>query len=452
MANRAFQRELFPRATPEQVFHALYADQPVALWIEDNTTPGATSSVLATGEHVVLAGPDWLDSLRTLWSEHRLTPEYSHLGQPLGLLVVVPYDASSHTLGLDADTTPIDTWGEPVHAVIVRRSLSVNRDNGVITAWALADDGSGAQEWSDWVERELETALASTEETPSDPAQPPLGATWRDAPDDYRGYIDAARESIRDGDVYQLCLTTQATVDWDQPDWLIHHSLRQLSPSPYQALIRTAAWSMISASPETFLRVDPHGRATTKPIKGTRPRAQDPVEDLQNVESLLASQKEQAENLMIVDLMRNDFLKVCSPDSIGVTGLFEVESYATVHQLVSTVVGDLADGHDPVDLLAACFPAGSMTGAPKQRAVEWLARVETGPRGLYAGAWGWARADGSLDLAMTIRTAVVRDGQVSVGVGGGITWSSQVDEEIAEVGHKARGALAALGVTSIQYS
>ena len=277
-------------------------------------------------------------------------------------------------------------------------------------------------------------------------------AHWRESPERYRDLIGQAREAIRDGEAYQMCVTTQVTVDTAVSDVELYETLRHSAPAPYQALMRLGEVSVVSASPETFLRLDRDGRATTRPIKGTRPRGATPEDDRELVEQLVSSDKERAENLMIVDLMRNDLLRVCRPESISVTGLFDVETYSSVHQLVSTVHGVLRDDCDGIDLITACFPAGSMTGAPKQRAVELLAQLESGPRGIYSGTWGWLGIDGTMELAMTIRTAVYSQGCVQVGVGGGITWSSVADDEIAEVGHKARKLLEALGVSGIQYS
>jgi para-aminobenzoate synthetase component 1 len=190
----------------------------------------------------------------------------------------------------------------------------------------------------------------------------------------------------------------------------------------------------------------------TRPIKGTRPRGESDELDRALIAELVESAKEQAENLMIVDLMRNDLQKVCETGSVSVTGLFEVETYSSVHQLVSTVEGTLREGADGVDALAACFPAGSMTGAPKHRAVTLLAEWESGPRGVYSGCFGWWRLDGSMEWAMTIRSALFSENGIDIGVGGGITWSSDVDQEIKEVGHKAKRLLEALGISGIQYS
>jgi anthranilate/para-aminobenzoate synthase component I len=200
----------------------------------------------------------------------------------------------------------------------------------------------------------------------------------------------------------------------------------------------------VSASPERFLEVR-HGRVHTHPIKGTRPRHPDPARDTALAEDLRTDAKERAENVMIVDLMRNDLSRVCEPSSVGVDRLLEVETYPTVHQLVSEVSGTLRAGTTIRDLLDAAFPAGSMTGAPKASAMEILAELEGAPRGVYSGAFGWIGDVGAADLAMVIRSIVVEPDATWVGAGGGITWRSVAASEVAEVGIKARAPLAAVG-------
>jgi anthranilate synthase component 1 len=203
--------------------------------------------------------------------------------------------------------------------------------------------------------------------------------------------------------------------------------------------------SLLSSSPEQFLVVSPGGEVTTRPIKGTRARGDDAEEDAAQVHALRESDKERAENLMIVDLMRNDLTRVCEVGSVTVTELLEVESYAQVHQLVSTVVGRLRPGLTAVDALEAAFPAGSMTGAPKLRATQLLDGLERRARGMYSGCFGYLAADGRADFAMTIRTIVLDADGATVGVGGGITALSVPGEELFEVKVKARAPLAALG-------
>ncbi len=254
-------------------------------------------------------------------------------------------------------------------------------------------------------------------------------------------------EIIRDGDAYQLCLTTPFTVSagpapFDAPGMLA--ALRASSPSHHAGFIRAQGTALLSASPEQFLGVS-GGRVQTRPIKGTRPRGRDAHTDAALAAELRASTKEQAENVMIVDLMRNDLARVCEPGSVGVDALLQVESYAQVHQLVSTVSGRLRAGSTVSSLLAATFPAGSMTGAPKRSAMAQLRRLERAQRGIYAGCWGYVGFDGTVDLAMVIRTIVVRGDVATVGGGGGITAGSIVDDEVREVGVKVRAPLTVLG-------
>lgn len=272
-------------------------------------------------------------------------------------------------------------------------------------------------------------------------------ATSAHSAQEHADLIRACHAVIRAGDAYQLCLTTQFTVPagavpFEGPQ--VFTALRASSPSHHSGYIRTGDTTLLSASPEQFLGVA-DGRVQTKPIKGTRPRGIDAETDAALALELRASTKEQAENVMIVDLMRNDLTRVCEPGSVRVDALLDVESYAQVHQLVSTVSGALRPGISVSDLLAATFPAGSMTGAPKRSAMAHLRGLERAPRGVYAGCWGYVGFDGTVDLAMVIRTIMLQGDVASVGSGGGITSGSVVAEEVHEVGVKVRAPLAALG-------
>jgi anthranilate/para-aminobenzoate synthase component I len=259
--------------------------------------------------------------------------------------------------------------------------------------------------------------------------------------------IHECQAAIASGDAYQLCLTSEARVD-ARPDPLATYlALRAESPTHHGALLRVGEFSLLSATPEQFLSVSPEGVVESKPIKGTRRRGSSAAEDDLLRLELEQSDKERAENLMIVDLMRNDIARVSEVGSVTVPSLLAVESYAQVHQLVSTVRGKLAAGLRPVDAVVACFPAGSMTGAPKSSATAILDRLERRPRGIYSGVFGYFGLDGRVDLAMVIRSIVI-DGQgATVGAGGGITALSVPDEELDEVKLKAAVLLRVLGAT-----
>jgi anthranilate/para-aminobenzoate synthase component I len=269
---------------------------------------------------------------------------------------------------------------------------------------------------------------------------------WRHNPDEYAALIGRCLAAISDGDAYQLCLTNEIRVagSWHPVDTYL--DLRAGSPSHHGGLLRFGDLALLSASPEQFLHVTPAGSVTTKPIKGTRPRSHDPAEDDRLRRELQGSAKERAENLMIVDLMRNDLGRIAELGSVVVSELLAVESYPHVHQLVSTIEAQLAPGVSTVDAIESCFPAGSMTGAPKRSAMTILHGLEQGPRGIYSGAFGYLGRGGAADLAIVIRSIVLDSAGASIGTGGGITALSDAAEEIEETRIKAAALLAGLGV------
>lgn len=328
----------------------------------------------------------------------------------------------------DADAVPHELW------LRVRRMVAF--DHARRRVWALAPD--------DEAER-LAADVATAGAAPGPPAPAPgVPARARHAPDEYAALIERCRDAIREGDAYQLCLTTRFEVEASVDPYDAYRRLRHATPAHHGGFVRSGAVALLSASPERFLDVA-DGLVRTRPIKGTRPRGADAAADAALAAELEASEKERAENVMIVDLMRNDLSRVCLPGSVGVDALLQVESYPAVHQLVSTVSGRLAAGTTLDGLLDAAFPAGSMTGAPKLSAMTILHGLERAPRGVFSGCFGWVGDDGALDLAMVIRSIVTHPAGAYVGAGGGITWRSDAAAEVAEVGIKARAPLAALG-------
>jgi aminodeoxychorismate synthase component I len=263
---------------------------------------------------------------------------------------------------------------------------------------------------------------------------------------EYLGLIEKAKEAIARGDAYQLCLTNKLTIETEVDPFAVYLRLREANPAPYLSYLKLGNTSVVSSSPEQFLRVTNSGVVSSKPIKGTRPRSEDAELDKQLAEELRSNEKERAENLMIVDLMRNDLGQVSEPSDVVVAKLFEVESYATVHQLVSTITAVLKPGLDVFDAVKAAFPAGSMTGAPKQSAMSILSELEGAPRGIYSGCFGYVSLTGAADLAMTIRTIVFESGLATIGIGGGITIDSDPEAELLETKLKARALLSAIGV------
>ncbi|MGC0365263.1 para-aminobenzoate synthetase [Rhodococcus sp. 27YEA15] len=262
--------------------------------------------------------------------------------------------------------------------------------------------------------------------------------------DDYLRLIEEAKEDIRQGESYEICLTNMATVDGEFDALHTFAQLRRINPTPYSAFLDFTELSVVSASPERFLRVSTDGLVESKPIKGTRPRGLTLASDAALRQDLLDSEKERAENLMIVDLSRNDLAKVCIPGSVHVPRLFGIETYSSVHQMVSTIRGSLGAGTTAVDCVRAAFPGGSMTGAPKVRTMEIIDRLEAGPRGVYSGSIGYFALGGAADLSIVIRSLSCTKSGVSFGTGGAITALSDPSEEFEETVVKASSLLRAL--------
>ena len=261
--------------------------------------------------------------------------------------------------------------------------------------------------------------------------------------------VKRALEYIRAGDVYQVNLSQRFTRPIRASSWDLYRALQKINPAPFSAFLASGDLAVISSSPERFLKFDAGTRRVeTRPIKGTRPRSREPGVDRSLAEELMSSEKDRAENLMIVDVHRNDLGRVCVPGSVRTTLLRGLESYATVHHLVSAVEGRLREDRTPIDLLRAMFPAGSITGAPKLRAMEIIEELETTPRGLYTGAIGYIGWDGSMDFSVAIRTMVASGSMVSYGVGGGIVADSDPESEHREMLDKAAAMEAALDLVN----
>ena len=272
----------------------------------------------------------------------------------------------------------------------------------------------------------------------------------------YEAGVESVRQSIAAGEIYQANLTRRLATPFRGDPWPLYRRLRTGDPSLFAAYLDLganpltgAARAIASASPEPFLSLTADGTVETNPIKGTRPRGRDRAGDRRLARELLQSEKDRAENVMIVDVLRNDLGRVCVPGSVRVPRLCRLERTATVQHLVSTVTGQLLPGRDAFDLLSASFPGGSITGAPKIRAMELLEQLEPVRRGPYTGIAGWVGADGAMGSSILIRTFVADGERLSLHVGGGITWRSEAAAEWAETIAKARGPLSAIGAREV---
>jgi para-aminobenzoate synthetase component I len=261
---------------------------------------------------------------------------------------------------------------------------------------------------------------------------------------DYLAAITRVRQYIFQGDIFQANLSQRFEAPLNEPAWSLYRRLRTRNAAPFAAFLDFPDGAVLSASPERFLRVDIGGHVETRPVKGTRPRGVSAEEDAALAVALATSAKDQAENLMIVDLMRNDLSRVCSPGTVSVAELFGLEHYATVHHLVSTVVGDLTPGLDAFDLVRASFPGGSITGVPKIRAMEIISELEPSGRGVYSGSIAYLSVTGAFDSSIAIRTIAGVGGRLYFSAGGGIVADSDPEQEYRETLDKARGMIDAL--------
>ena len=325
----------------------------------------------------------------------------------------------------------------------------IARDGATGSTWAIATglpegtDGE-AQERLRWIERRL-----NQEPAPPRPVvpTPPAGVMRSNfSRSEYVRAVGVVKDYIVEGDIYQANISQRFETPIRGEPWELYLRLRRDSAAPFSAYIGFPEVTVLSASPEEFLRLE-NGAVITRPMKGTRPRGPTPDEDRRIAAELLASEKDRAENIMIVDLMRSDLGKVCRPGSIGVPEIFTIEEYPTVFQMVSTVSGELRPDVDAVDLLRACYPGGSVTGAPKIRAMEIIDELEPTQRSVYCGAIGYMGFDDTMLMSIPIRIILVVDGTAYVQVGGGIVADSEPDAEYEETMHKARGSFRALGVS-----
>ncbi|WP_260261863.1 aminodeoxychorismate synthase component 1 [Vibrio intestinalis] len=248
---------------------------------------------------------------------------------------------------------------------------------------------------------------------------------------EYQAKFNQVQQYLLSGDCYQINLAQRFTAEYQGSEWAAYNKLERFNQAPFSAFIRTPQGAILSVSPERFLQVN-QGEIETKPIKGTRPRFEDKDADLASANELANAEKDQAENLMIVDLLRNDVGRVAKPGSVKVPKLFDIESFPAVHHLVSTITATLDEQYRPVDLLRASFPGGSITGAPKVRAMEIIEELEPHRRNAYCGSIGYISRHGRMDTSITIRTLVAEQGQLHVWAGGGLVADSQCDAEYQE--------------------
>lgn len=467
-------RTIEGQAPTEYVYEELFAAHDPSFWLDSADAPTwlAQCSYMGT-----TAGPDRcfvtydVDSgeiavnrggVETV--EHKSIFDYLH--RELGRIEVDPPEGVERGLvggyvGYLGYELKADCGSPNVHSsdmpdaalMLANRVVAVDhtKDQTYLFALCRGEDPE-AELWLDSAEALVKQAIAEppAERPPAPPMDPGGHVSFQSGRGRERYLADIAKSQaeLLAGESYEVCLTDQFSTDTSPEPFELYRQLRRSNPSPFAAFLRLGDHAVVSSSPERFISVDRRREVMARPIKGTISRVEDPAEDAARVKELGEDEKTYAEHLMIVDLLRNDLGVVCDVDSVKVPDLMVIEPYATVHQMVSTIVGRLEDGRSPVDCVRATFPGGSMTGAPKERTMEIIDDLEEEARGVYSGSIGYFGADGHTDLNIVIRTIVMRKGgRTTIGAGGAIVMQSDPVEEFDEILLKARAPMAAIART-----
>ncbi|MGH8893161.1 MAG: anthranilate synthase component I [Actinomycetes bacterium] len=372
-----------------------------------------------------------------------------------GLVGVIGYDAVRRLERLPASA--VDDLHVPELAMMLATDLAVlDHADGSVLLIANAINYDDTDERVDWAHADAVDRLDRMTADLATPAPPTVAAFDAAAvptydrgtsSDDYRAAVDTVKEQIRSGEAFQVVVSQRFAMPTEADPLDVYRMLRATNPSPYMYLLRFDGFDVVGSSPEALVKVT-EGRALMHPIAGTRWRGETPEEDASLAAELLADPKERAEHLMLVDLGRNDLGRVCAPGSVEVVDFMSVERYSHVMHIVSTVVGRLAAGRTAYDVLAACFPAGTLSGAPKPRAMELIEQLEPTRRGVYGGCVGYLDFAGDADTAIAIRTAYLRDGVAYVQAGAGVVADSDPEAEDTECLNKAMAVLRAVATAS----
>ena len=418
------------RVDPAAVFETFFAASSHAFWLDDaqgTSYLGDASGPLArTKIHNVGEG-DFFTWLKEDLAANSVVPGE---GFRLGWVGYVGYELKAEAGARAAHTSSLPD----AHLIFADRAIAVESEQ--VRLLALGEQDA----WFAETTEKLQNLVA-----PRTPASGYLDLHVRDSKDEYLDKIRKAQDVITRGESYEICLTTKLHGTTDADPLAAYLALRKANPTAYGAYLKLGDTSILSSSPERFITVDSAGHVESKPIKGTRPRGRTAQEDQEIIAELRSNPKDRAENLMIVDLVRNDLARGALPTTVKTSKLFDVETYATVHQLVSTVSAELGP-RSPIECVRAAFPGGSMTGAPKLRTMEIIDELEAAPRGIYSGGLGYFSLDGAVDLSMVIRTLVIQNNHVEYGVGGALLALSDPEAEWEEIRVKSRPLLNLFGV------
>ncbi len=444
---RAQVRELKVTVDAEALFLGLFAQQPDAFWLDSSRQAygmggwsylGAGSGRRLTQRGAQSQPEGFVQELTDALTIPELKSDFPELPFQGGFVGYLGYGAGG--LGVQPR---FDPHGPDAELVQMDRFVAWDHTSGRCYAVAVGPPSAAGAD-AQWLAG-LAARAAQVRPTPLPTSR--LGLIQAQASvsqPEYLRHLAEVDAWLRRGDSYEACYTYQLRVPLRETPLQVYRRLRKLNPAPYSAYLDFGARKILSSSPERFLLLDDQGWAETKPIKGTIARGKTPAADAELAQQLATDPKSLSENLMIVDLLRNDLNRICVPGTVRVPQLMVVESYAAVHQLVSTISGRLADPH-PANYLPALSPGGSMTGAPKIRTVQLLDSLEVAPRGVYSGVLGFFSRTGAAELSIVIRSAIVDSGVARIGTGGAITVLSDPVAEYQETLDKAQPVLAAFG-------
>ncbi len=463
-----YTRKLDICPNTEQIFVQLFKDAPNAFWLDSSHVKLGLSrfSFMGDGSGVnslLVRYHTRTQELIITQSDrvtHRRESIFEYLKREIDLRSCqadgLPFDFNCGFVGYFGYELKAESGSSLVHSsplpdaifLLADRIIAIDHQEQCLYLLQLIKKGQTEQveTWFDTIQQQLETLAPLPTLVPQGNSQPVkfrLSRTYQNYIQDIHQCLD----EIHEGETYQVCLTNQLHTDAIPDPLTFYRTLRKINPAPYSAFLRFGEIAIACSSPERFLRIDRQGWVETKPIKGTLHRGETPEADFVLREQLRNSEKDRAENLMIVDLLRNDLGRVCEVGSVHVPKLMDVETYATVHQLVTTICGRLRSNLQAVDCVRASFPGGSMTGAPKIRTMQIIDRLEQEARGVYSGAIGFLGLNGSADLNIVIRTAVLTPDRTSIGIGGGIIALSDPEMEFQETLLKAKALIDALVLT-----
>ncbi len=453
---------------PERVFAALYSGSENAFWLDssrvdeearfsfigDDSGPlGATVTYdVSTGEVRIERGGEVELRRESIFDYLAAETQRLQVASP-----VLPFEFDCGFAGYFGYELKAECGGDAAHRshlpdaafVFAGRMIAFDHAEGHTYLLSLAEAGAEreAEAWIEATERHLSSLPGAIDPDPTtdDAAGDPVEFRLAHSRERYLEQIEECKQRLAEGETYEVCLTNRVEADSSAEPLVLYRALRRVNPAPFSAFLRFGDVAVLSSSPERFLKVGRDRWVEAKPIKGTCPRGATAADDVRLAERLRNDEKNRAENLMIADLLRNDLGSVCEVGTVHVPHLMQVESYETVHQLVSTVRGLLREELTPSDCIRACFPAGSMTGAPKRRTMQIIDQLEGEPRGVYSGAIGYLGLGGGCDLSVAIRTIVVDGDSTTIGSGGAIVMQSSAEDEYEEMLLKGSATMRAFG-------